>query len=147
MTAQTSRLEPHDSTRIAVLTELLLLQLQVIGTITVASDPNRVVPPAAPGVVALVLTPVLLRGRGLILLKTGIAEAMTHTDLLREADRGALAEQEGRTVHPLRTTIVTTALVPQSATARVCSEVVAAVEVMTDSPAQKRFAAGHHAGF
>ena len=146
MIAQTSRLEPHDSIRIVVLTELLL-RLQIIVTITVATAPNRVVPPAAPGAVALVLAPVLLRGRGRIHLKTGIAEAMTRTDLRREADRGALAEQGGRPAHPLRTTIVTVVPAPLSVTARVCLVAVAVEEVTTDGSNQERCAAGHHAGF
>ena len=148
MIAQRCPLEPHDSIRIAVLIELRP-QIQAIDTITIVSDPNRVVRPAAPGAVTLilVLVLVLLKEQGRTRRRTGIAEAMTHTSLHRGGVRGALVEQEGRIANPLRMTIVITALAPRSATARVCLEAVAAAETMTDSPAQERFTAGHHAGF
>ena len=146
MIAQRCPLVLHDSIRIAALTGLRP-RLQAIATITIVSDPNRVVPPVAPGAVTLILAPVLLRGQGRTRQKTGIAEAMTHTGLRRGEDRGALVEQEGRIVNPLRMTIVITALVPRSATALECSEAVAAVGTTTDGSSQKRCAAGHHAGF
>ena len=145
MIAQTFRLEPHDSIRIAVLTELLL-RLQIIVTIIVATARNRVVPPVAPGAVTLVLA--LLKGPDQTRLKIGIVadRAMMHLNLGREADRGALAEQEEKIVPPPLTMIVTVALVPRFATAQECLEEATAAEIMTDSPAQERFTAGHHAG-
>ena len=42
--------------------------------------------------------------------------------------------------------IVKVALVPRFATAQECLEEAAAAEIMTDSPTQERFTAGHHAG-
>ena len=148
MIAQRCPLQPHDSIRIAVLIGLWP-HLQAIATITIVSDPNRVVPPVAPGAVTLilVLVLVLLKEQGRTRRRTGIAEAMTHTSLHRGGVRGALVEQEGRIANPLRMTIVITALAPRSATALECSEAVAAVGTMTDGSSQKRCAAGHHAGF
>ena len=150
MIAQRFPLEPHDSTRIAVLIGLWP-HLQAIATITIVSDPNRVVRPVAPGAVTLILVLVLvlvpLKEQGRTRRRTGIAEAMTHTSLHRGGVRGALVELEGRIANPLRMTIVITALAPRSATALVCSEAVAAVETTTDSSYQERCAVGHHAGF
>ena len=145
MIAQRCPLVLHDSIRIAVLTGLWP-RLQAIATITIVSDPNQVVPPVAPGAVTLVLA--LLTGPDQTLLKIGIVadRAMMHLNLGREADRGALAEQEEKIVPPPLTMIVTAALVLRFATARECLEEAAAAEIMTDSPAQERFTAGHHAG-
>ena len=146
MIAQRCPLVLHDSIRIAALTGLRP-RLQAIATITIVSDPNQVVPPVAPGAVTLILAPVLLRGPGRILQKTGIAEAMTHTGLRRGGVRGALVEQDARIANPLRMTTVITALAPRPATARGCLEAMVAAGTMTDGPPQKRCAAGHHAGF
>ena len=145
MIVQKSPRAPHDSIRIAVRPEHLL-QAQVIGTITVVNAQNRVVPPVAPGAVTLVLA--LLKGPDQTRLKIGIVadRAMMHLNLGREADRGALAEQEEKIVPLPLTMIVTAALVLRFATARECLEEAAAAEIMTDSPAQERFTAGHHAG-
>ena len=148
MIAQRCPLALHDSIRIAVLTGLWP-RLQAIATITIVSDPNRVVPPVAPGAVTLILVLVLvpLKEQGQTRRRTGIAGAMTHTSPHRGGVRGALVEQDARIANPLRMTTVITALAPRPATALGCSEAMAAVGTTTDGSSQKRCAAGHHAGF